>query len=193
MKRIRKSVTVLLVLWFFGAAACARRPQTPPSRSGERPCRDCIAGVENFAKVSPALWRGAQPTAEGFRKLKAAGVKTVVSLRERHDDWPLLSDSGLKYVRVPSQAWDPEEAQRVLALKIVQNPANWPVFIHCLEGQDRTGYTVATYRILIEGWTATDAIHEMFDFGFNPLWFRNPAFIQQLDRQRLTALLSAAP
>jgi hypothetical protein len=50
------------------------------------PCDNCISGVENFAKISPALWRGAQPTAEGFRSLEAAGVKTVINLRGRHDD-----------------------------------------------------------------------------------------------------------
>ena len=161
----RQLVAALLILMLF--CGCASRPSTPPSRTWPPPCDNCIAGVENFAKVSPALWRGAQPSAEGFRNLAAAGAKTVVSLRDQHDDWPLLAGTQLKYLRIPEHAWDPDEAQLVLFLKILEDPKNWPVFVHCAEGRDRTGYSVATYRMVVENWPVDDALHEMFDFRFN--------------------------
>jgi len=182
---------ILLLTLVLGA--CAERPGGAPTRSWAKPCDDCVAGVENFAKVSPALWRGAQPTTAGFRNLEAAGAKTIVSLREHNDDLPLLQGTKLKYVRIPSHAWDPEEAQLVLLLKILANRDHWPVFVHCAEGRDRTGYTVATYRMVVENWAVDDALHEMFDFRFNTIWFRNPTFLRRLNVDKMRHLVSLSP
>ena len=169
------------------------RPTPPATRTWPQPCDDCVAEVENFAKISSALWRGAQPTAQGFHNLEAAGAKTIISLREQHDDWELLAGTKLKYIRIPEHAWDPEEAQLVLFLKIIEDPKNWPVFVHCAEGRDRTGYSVATYRMVVENWPVNDALHEMFDFHFNTIWFRNPAFLRSLDIDRMRQLIRRAP
>ncbi len=173
-------------------AGCEERPSGASSRTWVGPCDNCISGVENFAKVSPALWRGAQPTAEGFRNLEAAGVKTVVNLRGRHDDLPLLRGTKLQYVRVAARAWDPEEAELAAVLKVLTNRDNWPVFVHCAEGRDRTGYVVAAYRMLIDGWSADDAIREMYDFRFNTIWFRNPGFLRRLNIDKMRGLVALA-
>ena len=184
-------VVIFLVLLFF--VGCADHPRAQPTRRWSQPCDNCVAGVENFAKVAPALWRGSQPTADGFRNLEAAGVKTIVSLREGNDDLALLQGTKLRYVRIPSRAWDPEDAQLVLFLKILEDPNNRPVFVHCVEGRDRTGYSVTTYRIVVENWSADDAIHEMFDFRFNAIWFRNPTFLRALDAAKVRELVKRAP
>lgn len=191
MGRFRRFAGGLLVLLL--AHGCADRPSRPASRTWPQPCDDCIAGVANFTKVSPVLWRGAQPTAEGFRGLAAAGAKTIVSLREHHDDYELLAGTKLKYIRIPTHAWDPEEAELVLFLKALENRDNWPVFVHCAEGRDRTGYSVATYRMVAENWSVDDALHEMFDFRFNTIWFRNPAFLRRLDVAKIRELVKRAP
>lgn len=179
------------------SAACAIRPKSPPTQVWEKPCDTCLAGVSNFARVTPLLWRGGQPTEAGFRSLEAAGAKTILSLREHHDDFSLLKGTRLKYLRIPMHAWDPEEAELVIFLKalerILADPESRPVFIHCAEGKDRTGYSVAVYRILFEDWTAEDAIREMFDFRFNAIWFRNPAFLRRLDVERVRTLAGRAP
>jgi tyrosine-protein phosphatase SIW14 len=178
-------------------AGCATRPAVPPTRHSADPCDTCIAGVQNFAKVSPSLWRGSQPTQEGFRSLEAAGVKTILSLRERHDDLPLLKETNLKYIRIPMDAWDPEEAELVLLLtlleRVLNDPELRPVFIHCAEGKDRTGYGIAAYRMVFENWTPDDAIHEMFDFRFNPIWFRNPTFLRNLNIEKVRSAMKLAP
>lgn len=191
MSTSRRFPAALILL--FLAYSCASRPSAPPSRTWPQPCDDCLAGVENFTKVSAALWRGAQPTAAGFRSLEAAGAKTVVSLRQRNDDLPLLRDTKLKYLRIPAHAWDPEEAELVQLLRVLADRDNWPVFVHCAEGRDRTGYAVATYRMVVENWSVDDALHEMFDFRFNTIWFRNPAFLRKLDVGRLRELVQRAP
>jgi protein tyrosine phosphatase (PTP) superfamily phosphohydrolase (DUF442 family) len=158
-----------------------------------QPCDTCVQGLVNFAKLSDALWRGAQPTAEGFRELERQGVKTVVSFRHDHDDLELLKGTRLQYLRIPSRAYHPTEANVVQFLKVIEDPANWPVYIHCAQGRDRTGYNAAAYRMTFQGWKADDAIREMNTFHFNRIWIGNPGFLQQLDPERLKAKLKLEP
>jgi protein tyrosine phosphatase (PTP) superfamily phosphohydrolase (DUF442 family) len=189
-----RTAKITLLLWVVILSnGCAMRPATLPTRTLAKPCDTCYAGVTNFAKVSPALWRGAQPTSDGFRNLEAAGVKTVINLRHDHDDLPLLTGTKLKYLRIPARAWHPEEEDLVVFLRVLQDPNNWPVFVHCAEGKDRTGYAVGTYRIVTENWNADDAIHEMFDFHYNSIWFENPGFLRGLNVDEIRTRVKSAP
>jgi hypothetical protein len=114
VQRFIQFTGIIISLYCLG---CDGRPSGLPTRTWTKPCNSCIAGVENFAKVSPTLWRGAQPTTDGFRNLEVAGAKTIVSLRDRHDDLPQLAGTKLKYLRVPAHAWDPKDAQIILVLR----------------------------------------------------------------------------
>lgn len=201
MIRTPGSVRIYCFLCILLFAGCAARPTTPPTRTWEKP-RDNhtingigLDGIVNFAVVTPGvLWRGAQPeTNEVFRKLEQAGVKTIVNLRHDHDDFPLLAGTKLKYLWIPQRAWHPEEQNLVIFLRILDDPKNLPVFVHCAEGRDRTGYNVAAYRIVKENWASDDAIHEMFDFRFNAIWFRNPGFLQKLDAEEMRTRVKVAP
>ena len=181
-------------------AGCAFHPTTRPTQIWNHPCNICINGVGNFAKVTPQLWRGAQPTEEGFRNLEKAGVKTVISLRDEHDDFydfAKLGGTKLKYIRIPMHAWDPDEAQLIVFMNVLERalkaPDIYPVFIHCAEGKDRTGYSVAFYRMLSQHWDSDNAILEMYDFGFNEIWFRNPDFLKSLDIKKLNELMKRIP
>jgi protein tyrosine phosphatase (PTP) superfamily phosphohydrolase (DUF442 family) len=62
--------------------------------------RDDIPGVGNFAQISPVLYRGAQPTAEGFKELKKMGIKTVVNLRSMHTDRRKIKGCGLRFAHM---------------------------------------------------------------------------------------------
>lgn len=157
------------------------------------PCDDCVPGVINFAKVSDALWRGSQPTVEGFRNLEKMGVKTIVSFRHDHDDLPSLQGTNLKYLRIPSRAFRPKDAHLARFLKLMQDPANAPVFIHCAQGRDRTGYNAAAYRLVFQGWKAEDAILEMKRFRFNQIWMGNPGYLRHLDVEGMKQRMEALP
>jgi len=180
------SVALLLAAPALGAQAVRPAPTLP--------CDTCVKGVENFGKVSEeALWRGAQPTAEGFKSLEKMGVRTIVSFRHDHDDMELLKGTGLKYVRIPSFAFHPTEANLVTFLRIMKDQANWPVFIHCAQGRDRTGYNAAAFRMVVQGWSAEDALCEMNAFHFNKIWVANPSFMKALDPVKVTEKVAQEP
>jgi protein tyrosine/serine phosphatase len=192
-KPLRLAYFYLLIIMVALSAGCAHRPSIPPTRLLEKPCDTCIAGVPNFSKVSDALWRGAQPTREGFRNLEAAGVKTIVNLKYSQDDLPMLSGTRLKYLWLPELPGFPDDHDLVIFLKVVESPDNWPVFVHCEFGRDRSGYMVAAYRIIVQDWTADDAIHEMFDFHFNTIFFENPIFLRALDKEDIRLRIKLTP
>lgn len=146
-----------------------------------------LPGCGNLYNVSDALYRGEQPTAEGFQELERLGIKTVVNLRSLHSDGDKLEGARLGYETIPMQAWDPEVEQVEAFLKIVTDPAKQPVFVHCQHGADRTGTMVAVYRIVVEGWEIEKAIDEMRNgpFGFHEIFSGLPEFIEELDVESL--------
>jgi protein tyrosine/serine phosphatase len=140
-------------------------------------------GLPNLHKVSDTLYRGAQPTAPGFAQLKEMGIKTVVNLRSFHSDQSLLGDTKLGYESITMKAWRADEAEVVHFLKIVTNPEQQPVFVHCQHGSDRTGTMCAIYRIVVQGWKKEDALEEMRKggYGFFEGWQNLVDFINELD------------
>lgn len=167
--------------------------QVVPIHAAAIPCDDCVPGVINFAKISDALWRGAQPTAEGFKALEKMGLRTVVSFRSQHDDFELLQGTRLKYLRIESHAGHPEDEDIVQFLKVIQNPANHPVFIHCAQGRDRTGVNAAAYRMVLQGWSAEEAIQELKAFRFNKIWITVPRYIRKLNPEQMKNRVDQLP
>lgn len=146
-----------------------------------------LDGVPNLFKVSDTLYRSAQPTAEGMKKLKGMGIATVVNLRSFHTDRDEIGDTTLMREQIDMTAWHPERKEAVLFLQIVTNPKNRPVLVHCQHGADRTGTMCALYRVAVQGWTKEDAIREMTEGGFNfHAVFENlPEWIRDLDIESL--------
>ena len=67
-------------------------------------------------------------------------------------------------------------------IDIMKNPDNQPVYIHCRQGQDRTGIIVAAYRMKVDGWSFKNAEAEMQSFGFNDIWVELKEFIREYAR-----------
>jgi protein tyrosine/serine phosphatase len=135
-------------------------------------------GIKNFGKVNDKYYRGAQPTPEDVEKLKSLGIKTIVDLRKDFEpgekDW--AKRAGLKYFNIPLKAnRAATEEQTNYFLQLVNDPANWPVYVHCKGGRHRTGALTAVYRITHDGWTAEQAFKEMRDYDFDSGLFGGPA------------------
>jgi protein tyrosine/serine phosphatase len=60
----------------------------------------------------------------------------------------------------------PTAGQLAEFLKIVNGPANQPVYVHCVGGRHRTGVMTAAYRMTEAGWTANQAFKEMKQYNF---------------------------
>lgn len=158
-------------------------PARPPAwaQSLTRP------GLPNLHLVAPGVYRGAQPTAEGMRELEKLGVKMVINLRGLHDDDDELEGTALTGAHIRFNTWHAEDEDVVRFLELVGNPANQPVFIHCLHGADRTGTMCAIYRMAIQGWAAEAAITEMTEggFGYHSVWTNLPRYLRALDVAKL--------
>ena len=140
-------------------------------------------GLPNLHQVTPLLYRGGQPTAEGMRQLKAMGVKTVINLRSFNSDRDEIGDTGLAYEHIYMKAWHPEREDIIRFLRIVTDKDCTPVFVHCQHGADRTGLMCAIYRVAVCDWTKEEAIREMTQggFGHHTIWKNIIGFIEDLD------------
>jgi len=155
-------------------AACGSDPSQTATSTGKAFARriPAAAGVENLALIAPGVYRGAQPTAAGFRTLKEMGVRTVIGFRSYHSSGKDVEAAGMSAVELPIQAdllgsEPPAEEQIATFFKTVLDPSRKPVFFHCAHGKDRTGTMAALYRIEVDGWTSAEAIEEMQAFGYH--------------------------
>jgi len=134
------------------------------------------------------FYRSGQMTVVGFTsELKRLKIRTVINvqnefpdpdLRRGFLDWRTVKESelcrelGVRYVLLEpdliSRQKVPSEHPRVIEefLSIMDDPANYPVLIHCKAGLHRTGCLVGVYRMEYQGWTPQDAITEMKALGF---------------------------
>jgi tyrosine-protein phosphatase SIW14 len=172
-------------LIFAGLAAATLLSAGCPTSYSDRPV-DPETGILNFAKVSDALYRGGHPSAEGFAKLKGRGVRTVVSLRTFNVHRSRLRGLGLRYVHISFKAGHAEDEDVVRFLKVMADPANHPVFVHCKWGTDRSGLMAAVYRMVVEGWPRERAIAEMRAMGYEEdKWPQMRDYLERLDAAAL--------
>jgi protein tyrosine/serine phosphatase len=151
-------------------------PAAPPVMRSAYGDRLRLPGLPNGGHVNDYLYRGAQPHPAGIQELKKLGITTIVDLRgenpaQRDSERQQAESLGIRFVSIPVSGWDPPSNEQVAQfLSLFRNNPKEKVFVHCRFGDDRTGVFVATYRMAYEGWPATQAMNEMYFFGFNGFW-----------------------
>jgi tyrosine-protein phosphatase SIW14 len=138
--------------------------------------------IARFHQVDERLYRGAQPTDVGLRRLHDLGVRTVINVRDEADaevekERRIVESLGMRFVHIPISdgnvfTWYrqiPEDTVKRFFEVVDAVPA--PLFIHCKRGTDRTGALVAFYRIARNGWDAARAVSEANEVGMRP-WYR---------------------
>jgi len=158
-----------------------------------------VPGIENFYQVDQQVYRGAQPTEQGFHYLSTLGVKTVIDLRE-HDRRSVAEErwataAGMRYVNVPMTGMTPPttaEISRILAL--MEDSASGPIFVHCKRGADRTGAVIASYRIVHDHWDNSRALQEAMSDKMSGFQHQRQNYIRafQPSTQAVSADASAA-
>jgi len=136
--------------------------------------------IDNFGQVNENYFRGAQPDGQDYTDLATLGVKTVIDLQR--DGSPteerLVKAAGMKFHRIPMTTnVKPTAEQLSLFMKLVNDPANQPVYVHCAGGRHRTGVMTAVYRMHHDGWGAERAFKEMKQYKFGAD-FLHPEFKQ---------------
>lgn len=168
-KRHKLSITYSIALLLAITAATLQGLTSNAQSTATAP-----TGLENFGKLNDNYYRGSQPSAEEFTGLKKLGVKTVIDLRkdsiEEAQEW--ARSAGLEYINIPlTTKRAATQEQTAYFLKLVADPARWPVYVHCKGGRHRTGQMSAIYRITHDGWTAEQAYEEMKKYDFEDSWF----------------------
>jgi tyrosine-protein phosphatase SIW14 len=152
-----------------------------------------VDGVGNFQKINDHIYRGAQPTGDGFANLKKLGIETVVDLREPGDRSALeqkgVTAAGMHYVSVPMYGMSTpsnESVQKVLGM--LEDSSTGPVFVHCRRGADRTGAVIACYRIEHDLWKNQQALVEAKSLGMS--WLAKPiqSYVLKYQPRNLEAL-----
>lgn len=176
---MRNQIVRLITATFFsGLLACAALAQTEEVRLKE---------VPNFHQVNQGLYRGAQPKEGGIQLLAARGIKTILNLRAA-DERARAEEiearaAGLRYFNIPMEGLDrPTDEQIERALKIINDTANQPVFVHCKHGADRTGTVIAIYRMTHDGWSTEEALREAKRYGLSMFQFGMKDYIKDYGR-----------
>lgn len=165
--------SALAAFLLFVAATLRRQTLAVPAGSKDHaPAEKThLDGVRNFGKVTPSLYRGGQPSTQGFKGLAKLGINIVVDLRLENQglERKKVNQDGMRFVGLPWSCHDPNDkiVERFLAL-VQANPGK-KIFLHCHYGVDRTGMLVAAFRMAEQGWTPPEAMREMRAFGDNVL------------------------
>lgn len=153
-------------------------------------------GVENLHRITPTLYRSAQPRIANVAALKSLGIRTIVSLRSFNDDRKVFAGHDIRLVRVPINTWSIDDAKVLRALVAIRDAEKQgPVLIHCMHGADRTGVVAAVYRMAVQGWDKESARLEMLrgGYGYHTLWRNIPRYIDRLDPEKMRHALDHAP
>jgi len=142
--------------------------------------------------VAPGkFYRSGQMTANGFvDAVHALGIRTVLNVQNEIPDpdlrrsfldgstkseCELCRELGVHYILLepdlvlPSTV--PPNRPKVIDqfLAILDDPANYPILMHCKAGLHRTGVLVALYRMEYEGWHFSQAMDELKENGFGEM------------------------
>ena len=149
---IKRSVIVLILL---SAMPIAAQQEIPP--------------IRNFVRVNEEFCTGGQPRPEHLQQLKADGVKAIINLRpptehRAAEEEAKAKELGLRYFNIPVVFGDPRDEQVTEFLKILDDPANRPAFIHCTSAI-RVGAFWMIRRVLRDGMTFDAAKAEATKIG----------------------------
>lgn len=125
--------------------------------------------IRNFLRINDQFCTGGQPRMEHLDQLKKEGVKAIINLRtpgehRADEEEAKAKELGLRYFNIPVVFRDPKPEQVDEFLKLTDDPANRPAFIHCTAAI-RVGAFWMARRVVRDGWTIEKAEEEARQVG----------------------------
>ena len=114
--------------------------------------RKRYTGLSNFGEVTPDLYRGGQPGADGLKALKKMGVSIVIDMRGSRSahEQRTGEELGMEYVSIPWRCRFPSDSALAEFLKVTEPTWERRILVHSRLGKDRTGM-IASYPMAEPG------------------------------------------
>jgi protein tyrosine/serine phosphatase len=182
------AIAELLTVWLLVTPAAAQSRDVGSSK----------IQIDNFGQISKAYYRGAQPQGRDYGDLATLGVKTLINLTSDDADateQAMAERAGMKYIQIPMNTHTPPTSEQLAQfLALVNDPANQPVYVHCVGGRHRTGVMTAAYRMTQDGWSSEQAFAEMkkYKFGADFLHPEFKAFVYDYRAPAVAAPVAVA-
>jgi protein tyrosine phosphatase (PTP) superfamily phosphohydrolase (DUF442 family) len=160
---------------------------------------DAIADVVRSCQPLPRVVTSGQPAERHLEALSAAGVRTVLDLRDpmeprSFDEPAVVSRLGMEYVNVPlaTGTLNDESADRILG--VLRGAGQKWLFVHCASGS-RAGGALLPFLLLDTGLTEEEAVIEAMRIGLRSAEYLEWAleYAHRHQRQEGSTSLSAAP
>lgn len=128
-----------------------------------------LSPIRHFLQVTPDFCTGGQPRPGHFERLRADGVKAVLNLRQpgehrAEEEQEAVRKAGLTYFNIPVNYREPSARNVDEFLRITDDPANRPMFIHCTAAI-RVGAFWMIRRVLRDGMPIDAAFEEARKVG----------------------------
>lgn len=144
------------------------------------------ANIRNFHCVQEGvLYRSGQMSIAGLKRIvHDYGIKTVLSLRDSYrlgeappdlDEESYCRRQDIAYFRISPRSWwapeglPPAEEGVKQFRAIMDDPANYPVLVHCFAGIHRTGAFCAIYHMEYDRWSNEQAVVDLRANGYTNL------------------------
>ena len=126
----------------------------------------------NFHHIGGGMFRGNQPSPERLEWLADFGIRTVVNLRGPSPrGFYLLEEEacealGLELVNFRMYSRDVHTVEAIMGAKAMFEKIEYPAFMHCKSGSDRTGIMGVLYKHFYLGQTIAEAVEQLsFRYG----------------------------
>ena len=133
-----------------------------------------VSQAQNFYQVSDDVFRSEQPGIAMIPELKRHEIGTIINLRAKDSDSFVFKNENFNLVHIPIDTWaiNRQDLLEVMQQIKIAKQNNQRVLLHCYHGSDRTGASVAMYRIIFEHWAIDDAVKEMKEggYGYHIIW-----------------------
>lgn len=158
---------------------------------------ELVTPPENFSPVCGKIYRSSFPRIENFKFLQKLKLKSIICLIP--EDYPIENlkfneenninffQIGLSGNKEPFVKIKPDLVTK--ALKIILNPENQPILIHCNRGKHRTGCISGCIRKL-QSWSLSMIFDEYRKFAYPKERPLDQQFIEMYDDSILQEILN---